>query len=67
MLTKFIRKTFSKHLFETSLSKSKDQLLSQSTLFIAFYQQKASKNEMLKQFGVSTNEIYQSDFLKEVV
>ena len=36
----------------------------QSTLFIAFYQQKASKNEMLKQFGVSTNEIYQEVFLK---
>ena len=33
----------------------------QSTLFIAFYQQKASINEILKQFGVSTNEIYQEN------
>ena len=32
--------------------------------FIAFYQQKASKNEMLKQFGVSANEISQESLLK---
>ena len=47
--------------------RSNDQLLSQSTLFTAFYQQKASKTEMLKQFGVSTNEIYQEAFLKVAV
>ena len=35
--------------------------------FIVFYQQKASKNEMLKQFGVSTKEIYQEGFLKVAV
>ena len=57
MLIKFTSKTFSKWLFETSLCLK-------LTLFIAFYQQKASKNEMLKQFGVSTNEIYQEGFLK---
>ena len=39
------------------------QLLSQSTLFIAFYQQKASKNETLGQFGVRANEIYSEGFL----
>ena len=39
------------------------QLLSQSTLFIAFYQQKVSKNEMLGQFGVGANEIYSEGFL----
>ena len=39
----------------------------QSTLLIAFDQQKASKNEMLKQYGVSTNEIYQEDFLKVAI
>ena len=31
---------------------------------MAFYQQKASQSEILKQFGVSTNDIYQEDFLK---
>ena len=34
---------------------------------MAFHQQKASKNEMIKQFGVSTNKIYQEDFLKVAV
>ena len=43
----------------------------QSTLFIAFYQEKASINEIFKQFGVSTNEIYQEntcarDFFKYI-
>ena len=55
--------------FKPLYERSNDQLLSQSTLFIAFYQQKASINEIIKQFGVSTNEIYQEntcieDFLK---
>ena len=36
-------------------------------LFIAFYQQKVIINEMLQQFWVSTNEIYQGDFLKVAV
>ena len=31
---------------------------------MAFYQEKVSKNEMLKQYGVRTNEIYQEGFLK---
>ena len=73
---KFIRKNFSKYLFQTALQREQQQkasknemlkhweLLSQSTLFIAFYHQKASKNEMLQQFGVSTTEIYQEGFLK---
>ena len=34
---------------------------------MAFYQQKATKHEMLKQYGVSSNEIYQEDFLKVAV
>ena len=34
---------------------------------MAFYEQKASQSEMLEQFGVSTNEIYQEDFLKVAV
>ena len=50
--------------FKPLYESSKDRLLSQSTLFTALYQQKASKHEMLKQFGVSTNEIYQEGFLK---
>ena len=33
----------------------------QSTLFTAFYQRKASINEILEKFGVSTNEIYQEN------
>ena len=31
---------------------------------MALYQQKVNKNEMLKQFGVSANEICQQDFFK---
>ena len=31
---------------------------------MVFYQQKASKNDMLKQIGIRTNEIYQWDFFK---
>ena len=45
---KFIRKDFSKYFFKTLYERSNGQLLSKSTLFIAFYQQKASKNEILK-------------------
>ena len=53
--------------FKPLYERSSGQLLSQSTLFIAFYQQKASKKETLKQFGVRTNEIYREDFLKVAV
>ena len=35
----------------------------QGTLFIAFYQRKASINEILKQFGVNANEVYQEKHL----
>ena len=31
---------------------------------MAFYEQKASKKEILKQYGVSANENYQVDFVK---
>ena len=31
---------------------------------MACYQQKVSKIEMLQQFGIRANEIYQQDFLK---
>ena len=31
------------------------------------HQQKASKNEMLKQIGISTDRIYQPDFLKVAI
>ena len=41
--------------------RSNNQLLSQSTFFIAFYQQKVGKNEILQQFEVSTNDIYQEN------
>ena len=34
---------------------------------ILLYQQKASKNEMLKQIGISTDRIYQPDFLKVAI
>ena len=61
---KSIRKTFSKRCFKPVYERSKDQLLSQSTLFVAFYQRKASINEIIKQFGISPNEIYQEAFLK---
>ena len=50
--------------FKPLYERSNGQLLSQSTLFIFFYLQKASINENIKQFGVSPNEIYKEDFLK---
>ena len=53
--------------FKPLYERSNDRLLSWSTLFMAFYQQKVSKNEMLQQFGVSANGIYQWDFLKAAV
>ena len=34
---------------------------------MVFYQQKASKNEILKQIGISTNEINYFDFLRVAV
>ena len=50
--------------FKPPYKRSNDQLFSQSTLFIVFYQQKVNKNEMFQQITVNTNEIYQLDFLK---
>ena len=50
--------------FKPLYERSNGQLLSKSTLFIVFYRYKASKTEMLKQFGVSTNEIYEEGFPK---
>ena len=47
--------------------KEQDWLLSWSRLSIVFYQQKVSKNEMLKQLRVRANVIYQSNFLKVAV
>ena len=61
---KFVRRGFSKYCFKPLYERKKDRLLSQRTLFIAFYQQKARKNEMVKQFGINTNKIYHEDFLK---
>ena len=62
----FIRKTFSKYLFKTTLRRSNDWLLLQNTLSKVFYLQKVSKNEMLKQFGVNPNEIYRKTFSKSL-
>ena len=67
---KFIRKLSQSTCFKPFYERSKDQFLLQSTLFIAFYQWKASTNKILKRFGVSANEIYQEnacagDFLKQ--
>ena len=56
---KFICQTFSQQLFENALQKSNDRLLSQSTLSAAFYQQELNEIEMLKQFGVRADQIYQ--------
>ena len=50
--------------FKPPYERSNDQLFSQSTLFIVFYQQKVNKNKMFQQITVSTNKIYQLDFLK---
>ena len=61
---RFIRKAFSITCFKPFCERSNGQLVSQSTLFTTFYEQKASKNDMLQQFGVSTNQIYQEGFLK---
>ena len=61
---RFVRKLSQSTCFKPLYERSNGQLLSQSTLFIGFYQQKASINKMLKQFRVSTNEIYQECFLK---
>ena len=47
--------------------RNSDRLLSYSILSIAFYQQKVSIREILKQFGVRANKIYQSDFLRVAV
>ena len=62
----FIRKTFSKYLFKTTLRRSNDWLLLQNTLSKVFYLQKVSKNEMLKQVGVNPNEIYSKTFSKSL-
>ena len=48
----FISKAFEKLLFKTATNNG---LLSYSTLSIVFFQQKTSKNETLKQIGISTN------------
>ena len=52
----FISKTFEKYMFKTATNNRRFSL---TTLSIVSYQQKASKNKMLKQIGVSTNDIYQ--------
>ena len=53
--------TFSKWLFEFALRKEQRENYSYSFVeklsTIAFYQQKVSKNEMIKQTGVSTNPV----------
>ena len=60
VLMKLIRKAVSKYLLETALRKKQSSApFVYSTLFITFYLQKANKNEMLKKFGASNNEIYQ--------
>ena len=48
-------------VFKPLYERSNDHLLSQSTLFMAFYQRKARINEVLKRFGGSTNENYQEN------
>ena len=52
---KFISKTFKSSCFEPPYERRNDWLLSWSSLFIVFYQPKASKNEMAKQIALSTN------------
>ena len=52
---KFISYTF---CFKQIFEKSSDQFLSQSTLLIVLYQQKVSKNELVRQIAPSTNGIY---------
>ena len=60
---KFISLLFSKWLFETALQKEQLAPFVEHT-FHSLLWLKVNKNEILKQFGVSTNEIYQYDFLK---
>ena len=64
VLMKFISKTFSSCCFKLLYERSKDQLLSQGTLFIDFCQQKVNKNEMVQQIAVNTNEFNKEEFRK---
>ena len=56
-----LSKTFSKWLFEFVLRKEQQENYSypfvEKLSTIAFYQQKVSKNEMIKPTGVSTNPV----------
>ena len=47
-----------------SLKGAMDRLFSQRILSVAFHQQKVSKTEMLKQIGVTTNEIFSKAYWK---
>ena len=62
---KFIRKNYS--CFKLLHQNDNDQLLSESTMFISFYQKKISKNEMVKQIAASINRSSRQDFLKAAV
>ena len=49
---------------ESTIALCRVKAILEADLSTAFYQIKNSTNEMLKQIGVTTNEIYQQDFLK---
>ena len=53
-----IGKTFSKSCLHPPYERSIGRLLSQSTLFMVFYQQKANKNETFEQLALGSDEVY---------
>ena len=48
--------------FKAVYEKNNEQLLSQSALSLTFYEQKITENAMFRNFGPSTDKIYQWDF-----
>ena len=58
-LINFIRKTFPKLFVKALYKRSKEQLRSQRSMFLTFYQLKLAKKAMLKQIVSSTDKVYQ--------
>ena len=59
VVMKLIREAFSKYLLETALRKEQSLAPFVQHPFHSLLSAESSKNEMLKKFGASTNEIYQ--------
>ena len=62
-----LSKTSPKNCFKALYTRSSEQLFSQSTLYLTFYQQKFDKNAMFRHIVRSIDNSYPWDFLKVVV